>query len=99
MFFLTFVSADKKRLLPSSWSHHVSGCSRIDAKLSALRELERGREHWHLATENWQKSGELALSQENRHALYFSSIYLGGKNCGMVCGRVSPTTRQNCLQD
>ena len=94
MFFLTFVSADKKRLLPTSWSHHVSGCSRIDAKLSALRELERGREHWHLATENWQKSGELALSRTNWHlagkfALCRENWHSVGK-MGIFAGKIVP---------
>ena len=94
MFFLTFVSADKKRLLPKSWSHHVSGCSRIDAKLSALKELERGREHWHLATENWQKSGELALSRTNWHlagkfALCRENWQLVGK-MGIFAGKIVP---------
>ena len=93
MFFLTFVSADKKRLL-TSWSHHVSGCSRIDAKLSALRELEHGREHWHLATENWQKSGELALSRTNWHlagkfALCRENWQLVGK-MGIFAGKIVP---------
>ena len=74
MFFLTFVSADKKRLLPTSWSHHVSGCSRIDAKLSALRELAISRKNGHLCGENRPLAGiistlrgALALSRKNGH--------------------------------